>query len=200
MRAFVTLALLTVGITPAHLLGQTLSVRPAPFSDLRPGRQARQGEVVLGETTLKGALRMFAVELNSEMVSLPRGHSANPDTVPSATVWRIGPHELHPHHRLDLGSDRYVLNFDSNDRLISALTFQVPDKITQPMLAEHYPGLQKGNFWRSGDPLQEWIAPVDRCVIMSALVREATGLVEQMSYSYTCRTAPSGREEVRGER
>ena len=189
----IALALLTAVLVSVQLEAQTLSVRPSPFSDLRPGRNAKQGEVVMGETTLKGALRIFAVELKSETVSLPRVHAANPDTVPSGTVWRVGSHELRPYQRLDLGPDRYVLNFDRNERLVSAVTSQLPS-ITQPMLSEHYPGIQKGQLWRSGDPFQEWIANVDACVVLSALVKKSTGLVEQLSYHYTCDTKPAGKK------
>ncbi|MFL5461131.1 MAG: hypothetical protein ACJ8A6_13235 [Gemmatimonadales bacterium] len=189
MRLPIALALLSF-VPSATLRAQILDVRStAQLPDLRPGDQARNGEVVLGQTSVTAALRMFAVELRSEMVSLPLAHSANPDTIPSGTVWLIGPHELRPYRRLELGADRYVLNFDRNDRLISASPARVPNGITQPMLAEHYPGIHKGRLWRSGDvPLQEWIAPVDRCVVLSALVRGTTGFVEQMSYAYTCET------------
>jgi hypothetical protein len=194
MVARIALALLTSVLVSVQLEAQTLSVRPSPFSDLRPGRKAKQGEVVLGETTLKGALRIFAVELKSEMVSVPRAHAANPDTVPTGTVWQVGSHEVRPYHRLDLGDDRYVLNFDRNQRLVSAVTAHAPDGITQPMLSEHYPGIQKGKLWRSGERIQEWIANVDACVVLSALVKESTGLVEQMSYNYTCETKPAGKK------
>jgi hypothetical protein len=192
MQSRVALVLLTAGLITARLEAQTLAVRPSPFSDLKPGRQARQGEVVLGETTLKSALRMFAVELNSETVSLPRRHSANPDVHPAGTVWKVGTHELRPQHRLDLGPDRYELDFDRNGRLIAAIDSRVPNGIIQPMLAEHYPGVQKGNLWRSDPPLQEWIATVDPCVVLSALVRETTGVVQQLSYNYICETKPAG--------
>jgi hypothetical protein len=194
MVARIALALLTSVLVSVQLEAQTLSVRPSPFSDLRPGRKAKQGEVVMGQTTLKGALRIFAVELKSEMVSVPRAHAANPDTVPTGTVWQVGSHEVRPYHRLDLGDDRYVLNFDRNERLVSAITEQLPS-ITQPMLSEHYPGIQRGHRSRSGDQaIQEWVANVDTCVVLSALVKESTGLVEQMSYNYTCETKPAGKK------
>jgi len=194
MRLPIALALLALALS-ATLQAQVLDVRSTvQLPVLRPGDQARNGEVVLGQTTVTAALRMFAVELRSEMVSLPLAHPANPDTIPSGTVWQVGPHQLRPYRRLELGADRYVLNFDRNDRLISAWPVRVPNGITQPTLAEHYPEIRKGQLWHSGDqPIQEWNADIEACVVLSAMVREATGVVQQLSYNYTCETKPAGK-------
>jgi hypothetical protein len=61
------------------------------------------------------------------------------------------------------------------------------------MLSAHYPSLQKGRRWYSGDQprMDQWSVAVSDCVTLSASVLVADGRVEQLSYLYTCPTQSS---------
>src|SRR5215210_9106651 len=102
MRTAFTFLVLGTALLAGAAEAQTLNVRPAPLADLRSGRQARHGEVVLGQTTLAGALRMFAEHLWSDSVKVPRGHGGNPAPWPAGAVYLAGDHEIRPRHHLDL--------------------------------------------------------------------------------------------------
>jgi hypothetical protein len=170
---------------------QILNVRPAPFADLRPGRQARHGEVVLGQTTLAGALRIFSEHLWSDSVKVPRGHGPNPSPWPAhGSVWVDADHEVHPRHYLDLGPERYGLYFDENRRLIGASTSRLPGGLTSKVLSKHYPSLRKNRRWYSGDkPLFDtWSVALSSCVTLVASVLIEAQRVQNLSYYYTCPT------------
>lgn len=170
---------------------QTLAAKPAVFADPVPGSDPSKGELVLGRTTLTAALRIFAVQLG-ESVRAPR-RSANPDTLPADTEWQVGDHVVRPRHVLDLGPELYRLFFDRNRRLVAAVTFQVPRRVTREDLVAHYPSL-KFEGRRLG-PADLFVAPLGSCVSFAGRLRFDTKQVDQMSYVYTCATKP-----VRGER
>jgi hypothetical protein len=86
---------------------QTLSARPAIFADPILATDPTRGELVLGRTTLAGALRMFAVEL-SDSVRLPLGRRSNPDTLWTSSTSGDSASWPRPHHRLDIGVGRYT--------------------------------------------------------------------------------------------
>ena len=190
MRAYVSVILLAALVTTAQ--AQTLNVQPARFLDPRPGTQAKHGEVVLGRTTMKAAMRMFAEELSRDTIRVPRGHSANPSAVSAETVWQVGAHQVRPRRMLDLGPEHYSLWFDENERLIAAITSQVPPGMSRMTLVDHYKGIRRVRSWGNGNEptFDVWTVPVDSCVALSAHVTVATDQVEQLSYVYTCRTKP----------
>ncbi|HZA91968.1 MAG TPA: hypothetical protein VE420_05015 [Gemmatimonadales bacterium] len=203
MRIVFTLLILGTAAVAAPAEAQVLNVRPAPFADLRPGRQARYGEVVLGQTTLAGALRMFAEHLRSDSVKVPRGHGGNPSSWPAGTVWLGGAHEIRPRHHLDLGPDRYQLYFDENERLITASTGpRLPGGLTWQVLSKHHPSLRKGRRWYSGDqPLSDtWSVVLSSCVTLAANVLIAGQRVQSLSYHYTCPTTSTGTGKTASSR
>ena len=203
MRVVFTLLVLGTAAVAAPAEAQILNVRPAPFADLRPGRQARHGEVVLGQTTLAGALRMFAEHLRSDSVKVPRGHGRNPSSWPAGTVWPAGEHEIRPRHHLDLGPDRYQLYFDENERLITASTGpRLPGGLTWQVLSKHHPSLRKGRRWYSGDqPLSDtWSVVLSSCVTLAANVLIAGQRVQSLSYHYTCPTRSMGTGKTTSSR
>ncbi|MFL5516180.1 MAG: hypothetical protein ACJ8DJ_08485 [Gemmatimonadales bacterium] len=169
------------------LAAQTLRAKPAVFADPVPGSDPSKGELVLGRTTLTSALRIFAERL-SESVTGPR-RSANPDTLPKGTEWQVGDHVVRPRHQLDLGPDFYRLYFDRNQRLVAAVTFQPPRRVTREELAAHYPTL-KFEGRRLG-PSDAFVAPLGQCVSFAGRLRLDTKQVDQMSYVYTCATKPA---------
>ena len=192
----IAFALLLVGSVVVATRGetQTLNVRPAPIADLRPGRQARHGEVVLGQTTLAGAQRMFAEHLWSDSVKVPRGHAGNPAQWPAGAVWLAGDHEVRIRHHLDLGPELYGLYFDENERLIGASTSRLPGGLTWKVLSSHYTSFRKGRRWNGGDQprFDSWSTQLSDCVTLVANVLVAGLRVESLSYYYTCPTSPAG--------
>ena len=173
----------------SSLAAQTLAAKPAIFADPVPGSVPSKGELVLGQTTLTAALRIFAVQLG-ELVTTPR-RSANPDTVPAGTEWQVGNHVVRPRRSLDLGPELYRLYFDRNERLIVALTFQPPRRVTREDLVAHYPSL-KFEGRRLG-PSDAFVAPLSSCVSFAGRLRLDTKQVDQLSYVYTCATKPNPR-------
>jgi hypothetical protein len=169
------------------LAAQTLAAKPAVFADPVPGSDPSKGELVLGSTTLTSALRIFAEQLG-ESVSRPR-RTANPDTLPKDTEWQVGDHVVRPRHQLDLGPELYRLYFDRNQRLVAAITFQPPRRVTREELVAHYPSL-KFEGRRLG-PSDAFVAPLGSCVSFAGRLRLDTKQVDQLSYVYTCATKPA---------
>lgn len=190
VRAHVSVILLAALATAAQ--AQTLDVQPARFLDPRPGTQAKDGEVVLGRTTVMAAMRMFAEELSRDTIRVPRGHSGNSAAASPDTVWQVGSHQVRPRRVLDLGPDHYSLWFDENERLIAAITSEGPLGLSRMTLVDHYKGIRRVRSWASGDQptFDVWTVPVDACVALSAHVSLVTEQVEQLSYIYTCPTRP----------
>jgi hypothetical protein len=188
MPKHVALALLAVVLLARESQAQTLDLRSRRVAELRRGTQFQNGEVTLGETSLQSALRMFAVELG-EAVSMPRGNPGNPSLYPAGTEWQVGSYKVQPYKRLELGPERYTLSFDRNERLIVASTEKVDEGLTQAVLLERYPGLEKESWSQRGDqPLNFWSAKLESCVSLSARTNAASGVVENLSYIYTCKT------------
>jgi hypothetical protein len=203
MRLGFTLLLVVTVVAAVPAVAQTLNVRPAPFSDLRPGKQARYGEVVLGQTTLAGAQRMFAEHLRSDSVRIARGHVGNPSPWGPGSVWVSANQEVRPRHYLDLGPERYGLFFDENERLIAASTSRrLPGGLTWKVLSKHYPSLQKSRRWYSGDqPMMDtWSVPLSSCVTLVASVLIEGQKVQNLSYYYTCPTTRTGASRTTSSR
>ena len=183
----VTFALSLAATSPGA--AQTLAAKPTIFADPVPGSDPTKGELVLGRTTLTAALRIFAVQLG-ESPPGPRPR-ANPDTLPADTEWQVGDHVVRPRHVLDLGPELYRLYFDRNQRLVAAVTFQPPRRVTREELVGHYPSL-KFEGRRLG-PSDAFVAPLGSCVSFAGRLRLDTKLVDQLSYVYTCPTKPGPR-------
>ena len=198
MRIVFTLLILGTAALAAPAEAQILNVRPAPLADLRAGRQARHGEVVLGQTTLAGVLRMFSEHLRLDSVKLPRGHVSNPSEWGPGSVWVSADHEARPRHHLDLGPERYQLYFDENERLIGASTGRLPGGLTWKVLSSHYPSFRKGRRWYSGDQpmIDSWSTPLGDCVTLVATVLVKGQRVQNLSYYYTCPTTRTGASKT----
>jgi hypothetical protein len=182
-----TFAMTLVATSPSA--AQTLAAKPSIFADPVPGSDPSKGELVLGRTTLTAALRIFAVQLGESRPG-PRPR-ANPDTLPDDTEWQVGDHVVRPRHMLDLGPELYRLYFDRNQRLVAAVTFQPPRRVTRKELEGHYPSL-KFEGRRLG-PADAFVAPLGSCVSFAGRVRLDTKEVDQFSYVYTCATKPNPR-------
>src|SRR3954471_2168589 len=114
MRRGLWIVLLTSGLLLEPCHAQTLAARPVFFADPVLAVDPAYGELVLGRTTLRSALRIFAADLQ-ESVRVSPAHSGNPLTLPAGAVLpgRPGPRAR---YLLDLGAGRYTLYFDANER------------------------------------------------------------------------------------
>jgi hypothetical protein len=177
---------------------QSLSSRPAIFSDPALTTDPSYGELVLGQTTLTSALRMFAVELQ-DSVWVPLGHGSNPDTLrPSAEL--PGDATLRAHYRLELGAGRYTLYFDRHERLVAAITSRsrLPRPIRREELVSRYPTLRVEHVGRTAEGAwvrDDLIAPLTPCVSLVADVwRRDKGMVDAFGYVHTCATKPASQK------
>jgi hypothetical protein len=186
-------------------LGQTFSSRPAFFADPALTYDPGHGELVLGRTTLRSALRIFAVEL-ADSVRLPLAHAANPDTLPTGTITGGPASSPAIHYRLDLGADRYTLYFDKNQRLVAARAShqRLPRMIRREDLVAQYATLRSDQ--RPGS-LENLEAPLGPCITMVAYAWDGDdglrderhllpGSIIEFGYRYTCPTRPAERRAI----
>jgi hypothetical protein len=199
-RLVPVLVLATVCSAASPGLAQTLSARPAIFADPSLDTDPTRGELVLGRTTLAGALRMFAVEL-ADSVRLPLGRRGNPDTVRTSSTIGDSDSWPRPHHRLDLGAGRYTLYFDRHERLVmvGAHRSRLPRQLRREDLVARYQTLRVRRHWNIQD---EMIAPLAPCISVTATVWEGDdglrdsqhlkpGTVLEFGYRFTCQTRPA---------
>jgi hypothetical protein len=177
---------------------QTLSSRPAVFTDPSLSTDPSYGELVLGQTTLISALRIFAVELQ-DSVRVPLGHGSNPDTVWTGAELP-GDRSLRARYRLEIGAGRYTLYFDRHERLVAAITnrSQLSRAIRRDELVARYPTLRVANVGRTAEGawiMDDLVAPLAPCISLVADVwRRDKGVVGSLGYVYTCATAPALRK------
>ena len=189
----VLLLSLVLSATPP-CTAQSLSSRPTIFSDPALTMDPSIGELVLGQTTLTSALRMYAVELQ-DSVQLPLAHGSNPEMLSNDTELPGNP-TLKAHYRLDIGAGRYTLYFDRHERLIAAITdrSRLPRPIRREELIARYPTLRVEHVGRTAEGAwvkDQLVAPLTPCVSLIADVwRRDKGLVDSFGYIHTCATKP----------
>jgi hypothetical protein len=170
---------------------QTLSSRPALFADPVLAVDPAHGELVLGRTTLRSALRIFATELQ-DSVQVPLGHPGNPDTISVAPSpgTPLGPPLR---FRLDVGAGRYTLFFDKNERLVGVEAAQA--NLSRPLrredLVARYATLRPLS---SPDALGNLEASLGPCISMVAWARDSQIL--SFGYRFTCNTSPAEHQPV----
>lgn len=190
--AIAAVLLLLAGARP--LSGQALPARPILFADPVANASPKAGAVVLGQTTLKAALRIFAVELEQDSVQVSLGHGANPAVLRGTELF-LGGLSIRPYHRLELGPGRYTLYFDKHERLVAAMGApQDAPPVRRRDLAARYPSLrvQRRGHNAEGAIIHEGVeAPLGNCVSLTGSVWLDRGdLVEGLGYVYTCPTRP----------
>ena len=192
------LTLPIVLLTTSPCTAQSLSSRPAIFSDPSLGTDPSYGELVLGQTTLISALRIFAVELQ-DSVRVPLGHGSNPDTMRTDTELP-GDRTVRPHFRLEIGAGRFTLYFDRHERLVAAIINQgqLPRSIRRDELVARYPTLRVANVGRTAEGtwvMDDLVAPLTPCISLVADVwRRDQGMVGSLGYVFTCATQPAPRK------
>jgi hypothetical protein len=169
-------ALMSSLLLPRPILGQTLPARPVPLSEPVRGGTWKDGELVLGKTTLAGARRM--------LMAVPGAES--PRRLPEERAWEIGGITLRPRWQLDPGEDYFQLFFDENERLIFALNRHAQPALTRLEFLSHYPRALRAQQSGSFDQYQVDVQP---CVTLTALLDRAKDHVTQYGYAWTCRTS-----------
>ncbi len=178
-RTPLVLAALLLGPGAAAVLhAQTLPARPVPLSEPVRGGSWKDGELVLGRTTLAGARRMLAAGRPSVQVGDARKFS-------EARVWEVGGVVLRPRWELDPGKEFYSLFFDENERLIFALDRTARPELTRIDLLARYPRALRVQQSDSFDQFQVDVQP---CVTLTALVDRERDHVLQFGYAWTCQT------------
>jgi hypothetical protein len=202
VRANLTLLLLTLPLS-GSAWAQTLSARPAFFADPVLAVDPSQGDLVLGRTTLRSAMLIFATELQD---SLQTPGSNNPDTLPQRPPERRSgrtPPIPALRYRLDIGPGHYTLFFDKNERLVAveAGRRSLPRQIRRDDLVARYATLRPTDRADLPGNLEAPLAP---CVSMFAwasdpvqgqadTVGSAAGSVLTFGYRFTCSTKPAER-------
>jgi len=160
-------------------------------SEYRPGRQPVAhgdslafptfadrllvGEVVLGETTLRDAIRLFPPTYGEGAPRRPRGF-------PMARAGKVQPK---PARVFNPSATMYALFFDRNDRLV--IFEELGDELEQQPVADvlsKYPALHETQRLKGERELQGEIAP---CVVLMLLVDD-DDRVKNVAYAYSCPT------------
>ncbi len=168
--------------TPLGLAAQTLPARPVPLEEPVRGGTWKDGQLVLGKTTLAGAKRMLASAPSREA----------PRMLSDQRVWEVGGVTLRPRWSYDPGEGYFQLFFDDNERLIFALNRIAKPTLTRSDLLARYPRALRVQQSGSFDQFQVDVQP---CVTLTALVDRSKEHVTQFGYAWTCRThavAPAG--------
>jgi len=177
MRLALLVALATASALPAQ--SQTLPARPIPLGEPVQGGNWKDGELILGKTTLAGARRMLTPGDTSPV------SPAGPRRLPAEWAWEVGGVTLRPRWQLDPGRAYYQLYFDDNERLIFALDRNERPGISRIDLLARYPRALRVQQSDSYDQFQVDVQP---CVTLTALIDRKRDHVLQFGYAWTCRT------------
>ncbi len=177
-RMMLSLGLGMSWIAAPGLSAQTLPARPVPLSEPVQGGNWKNGELVLGKTTLAGARRMLVNA--SETAANP-----GPRRLPEDRVWEVGGVTLRPKWQLDPGPGFFELFFDENERLIFALDRTARPEVTRTDFLARYPRALRVQQSGSFDQFQHDVQP---CVTLTALIDRKVEHVTQFGYAWTCRT------------
>jgi hypothetical protein len=187
MRLVLIAAMLTAA--PAGY-AQTLPARPVPLNEPVRGGTWKDGELVLGKTTLASARRM----LNTDTSAARK--------IPAEHAWEVGGVTLRPRYSFDPGKAFYQLYFDDNERLIYMLDRNERPEITKVDLLARYPRALRV---QSSDSFEQFQVDVQPCVTLTALIDRKLNHVMQFGYAWTCRTkslamaVPSGGRTTGGK-
>lgn len=176
---------LVLALTPVCIAGslaaQTLPARPIRLGEPVQGGSWKDGELVLGRTTLPGARRM----LGGPDSLVAAAQEAGTRRLPEELAWEIGGVTLRPRWTFDPGQGYFQLYFDDNERLIYALDRTVRPELQRSELLSRYPRALRVQQSDSYDQFQVDVQP---CVTLTALVDRQKDHVLQFGYAWTCRT------------
>lgn len=170
---------------------QTLSSRPGFFTDPVLAIDRSYGELVLGRTTLRSAMLIFATEREDTA-----GFRATTDSEP--------PVAPRARYRLTPGRRHYTLYFDKNERLVAAMADRqdFPRPLRRDELVAQYATLRPSSRHDvvSSGAVEDLEASLGPCLVMHASVwtggspsaeRLLPGTAVSFGYRYTCPTKPA---------
>lgn len=175
-RSIVLLVPLALGLTAQSASSQTLPARPVPLSEPVRGGNWKDGQLVLGRTTLDGARRM----LGQDSALASSAHK-----LAESRAWEVGGVTLRPRWEFDPGKEFFQLYFDQNQRLIFALDRTPRPDIKRMDLLSRYPRALRVQQSDSFDQFQVDVQP---CVTLTALIDRKADHVLQFGYAWTCTT------------
>lgn len=179
IRLTILLATCAAAATVVSALhAQTLPARPVPLGEPIRGGSWKDGELVLGKTTLAGARLML---LNG------KGGTSTRETrkLPEHRAWEVGGAVLRPRYELNPGKGYYDLFFDANERLIFALDRTAHPDLTRIDLLARYPRAMR---IQQSDSFDQFQVDVQPCVTLTALIDREKDHVIQFGYAWTCQT------------
>lgn len=177
-RASLMLVPLALAIAANSASTQTLPARPIPLGEPVRGGNWKDGQLVLGRTTLAGARRMLGPD------SAPADKSPA-HKMAGSRAWEVGGVTLRPRWEYDPGKEFYQLYFDENQRLIFALDRTARPDIKRTDLLTRYPRALRVQQSDSYDQFQVDVQP---CVTLTALIDRKHDHVLQFGYAWTCTT------------
>ena len=196
MRRTLSFMILGTLLWATSSLAQTLPSRPGFFTDPVLAIDRSYGELVLGRTTLRSAMLIFATELQDTTHSRASTDS-EPPVAPRAR------------YRLTPGRGHYTLYFDKNERLVAAMADrqEFPRPLRRDELVAQYATLRPSSRHDMASPgaVEELEAPLGPCLSMQASVwteesassdRLRAGTVLSFGYRYTC---PTKAAELRAD-
>lgn len=196
MRRSLSFMILGTLLWATSSLAQTLSSRPGFFTDPVLAIDRSYGELVLGRTTLRSAMLIFATELEDTSRS-----RASMDSEPA-----VAPRAR---YRLTPGRGHYTLYFDKNERLVAAMADrqEFPRRLRRDELVAQYAMLRPSSRqdMASSGPVEDLEAALGPCLSMHASVwtggspssdRLLPGTVLSFGYRYTC---PTKAAELRAD-
>jgi hypothetical protein len=196
MRRTLSFMILGILLSATSSLAQTLSSRPGFFTDPVLAVDRSYGELVLGRTTLRSAMLIFATELQDTTHSRASMDS-EPPVAPRAR------------YRLTSGRGHYTLYFDRNERLVAAIADrqEFPRPLRRDELVAQYATLRPSSRhdMASSAAVEDLEAPLGPCLSMQASVWTGTspssdrlraGTVLSFGYRYIC---PTKAAELRAD-
>lgn len=177
-RASLLLFPLALAMAASTASSQTLPAHPVPMGEPVRGGNWKDGQLVLGRTTLAGARRMLSPDSATDSKTPAR-------RVAQSRAWEVGGVTLRPRWEFDPGKDYYQLYFDENQRLIFALDRTARPDIKRVDLLTRYPRALRVQQSDSFDQFQVDVQP---CVTLTALIDRKHDHVLQFGYAWTCTT------------
>ena len=194
MRRTLSFMILGTLLWATSSLAQTLPSRPGFFTDPVLAIDRSYGELVLGRTTLRSAMLIFATELQ-DTTHARASTDSEPVVAPRAR------------YRLTPGRGHYTLYFDKNERLVAAMADrqEFPRPLRRDELVAQYATLRPSSHMTSPGGVEDLEAPLGPCLSMQASVwtggsppsdQLRAGTVLSFGYRYTC---PTKAAELRAD-
>ncbi len=190
----------------ASAIAQTVAAKHVLFVDPKQGGTWKDGELVLGKTTLSGAKRMFPDA--PKIHPWPYIHAlneGNPSMYGDELAWSKGNEVLKPQYSFHLGQGRYNLLFDDKKRLVyifesrwskldestNRVVSHDPWKATT-VTRDDFMARYRNLRGKQSEALYFLGGPIQPCVSLVVVFESVKGResLNSVGYQYTCETLP----------